>query len=114
MEIFAAVVCAGALLGFFGTMFYALLITASKPTPKQEPKICTRKGCIYSFPNRACKPTKTATFGRRTYAEGRPTMPSEQESTIEYERRAPRRCACSDCMEPTLRDCGETDPPSLR
>jgi hypothetical protein len=71
----------------------ALLTTASKAEPKPESK----------------------TTGRRTYAEGRPTMPSEVESDVEQSRRLRRLddCECEYCMEPTLRG-GEQDPPSLR
>ena len=36
----------------------------------------------------AAKPTpKVSTIGRRSYAEGRPTMPSEVEPELEMERR---------------------------
>ena len=75
----------------------------------------------------AAKPTpKIPTIGRRSYAEGRPTMPSTPEPEDERaRRRAPvryphrnaydtRPCECEYCMEPTLRDTGEVDPPSLR
>jgi hypothetical protein len=61
----------GVVLTIAGIYFWewAMLKTASKQTPQ----ICTRNG----FPN----------SGRRTYANGRPTMPSEVESEIEFERR---------------------------
>jgi hypothetical protein len=67
----------------------------------------------------AAKPTpKIPTIGRRSYAEGRPTMPSTPEPEDERaRRRAPRRCldlSECECWEPTLRDTGEVDPPSLR
>jgi hypothetical protein len=62
----------------------------------------------------AAKPTpKVSTIGRRSYAEGRPTMPSQAEPMDEQaRRRAPiryphrnaydtRLCECEYCMEPT-------------
>ena len=50
--------------------------------------------------------------GRRTYANGRPTMPSEVESTVEFKRRRCRNSNLSphlsecECWGPTLRDTG--------
>lgn len=79
------------MLGLVGLGLSGMLQAASKPTPKPAPR----------------------SKGRRTYAEGRPTMPSEVEPAIEYIRRRRSECVCSDCMEPTLRG-GEKDPPSLR
>jgi hypothetical protein len=90
------------LIGLYGAVELVILLAlkvATQPMPKQEPKICTRQaphvcasngpcnGFPFTFPNRRTGPVKTATFGRRTYAEGRPTMPSEVESDIEYLRR---------------------------
>ena len=67
----------GIVLTIVGITFWewAMVKVASKPAP-------------FTFPNHPCVPTKTAYFdGRRTYANGRPTMPSEGEPEIEFERR---------------------------
>jgi hypothetical protein len=54
-----------------------VLFKVNRPTPKPKPKPKAQDG----------RPKVNTGTGRRTYAEGRSTMPSEQESMMEYERR---------------------------
>jgi hypothetical protein len=73
----------GVVLTIAGIYFWewAMLKTASKQTPQ----ICTRKpphACTENGPCNGCP-----NLGRRTYANGRPTLPSEVESDVEFERR---------------------------
>ena len=95
---------------------FGLCRAAAKPAPKPT---------LADMLARTPKILRTNT-GRRIYAEGRPTMPSQAEPMDEQaRRRAPiryphrnaydtRPCECEYCMEPTLRDTGEVDPLSLR
>jgi hypothetical protein len=60
---------------------FALCKAAAKPAPR--PQICTRRAPHECAVNGPCNG-----FPKRgTYAEGRPTMPSEPENDIEQARR---------------------------
>ena len=69
------VILVGVILTIVGMNFlgWVLAKAASKTSPEIKPES-----------GRAKVNTNT---GRRTYAEGRPTMPSKRESMMEYERR---------------------------
>lgn len=69
------IMLAGVVLAILGVNFFAwgLAKIASKPIPEIKPESGRKR-------------VNTGT-GRRTYAEGRPTMPSRRESYVEYERR---------------------------
>ena len=63
---------------------WALCRAAAKPTPK--PQICTRRAPHECAVNGDNTPNQTRPL-LGTYAEGRPTMPSEVEPEPETERR---------------------------
>ena len=102
----------------FGIFMWSLCRIAAKPTSKPD-----RNKILLDALNKTLDDYHAK---RGTFAEERPTMPSQAEPMDEQaRRRAPiryphrnaydtRPCECEYCMEPTLRDTGEVDPPSLR